>query len=559
MRATAYVLSMLAAEGLDHVFFVPGALVAPFLPELADGRGVRPIVAAHAAGAACMADGYARASGRFGACIVSCDPGCAELAAGIAAAGADASPVLCLTGRAVGPADDSEDFSSSPCGEELLRPLTAASFDVGCGRQLESRLRAGLTAMLAGSQAPAHVRLPLDVQEADVEGTWRPLDESCSRPRFVDGGAVERLWRVLVPEGGGAAPWRVAILAGAGVGQSGASEALAAFAEQFEIPVATTLRGKGVFPEDHRLSLGVFGAAGHRHAAQALLRGQVEVLIVLGSGLSHAADLFGDPGQPAGRVLVHVDADPAAIGRRYPVDVPIVGDCRAALAHMMEGGSARIMRLRAGNESRAAWMRFIRESGPALAEVGGASAEASLLHPAQVATWLRRALPRDGAVVVDRGSHRAFFTHFFQAYGPRTYFTAVGAAPRGWAIGAAVGVKAALGGRAVACVTGDGGMLARGADVATAARHGLSVAYVVVNNGAFGEVWPGARAAGPRAGALAELPEYDFAAFGRALGARGVRVECADALPAALAEAFGGEGPCVVDVRCAREYAVPGA
>jgi len=154
-------------------------------------------------------------------------------------------------------------------------------------------------------------------------------------------------------------------------------------------------------------------------------------------------------------------------------------------------------------------------------------------------------------VVVDCGSHRAFFTHYFKAYGPRTYFAAIGSALRGWAIGAAIGVKAALDDRAVACVVGDGGMLAHGTEVATAARHGLSIAYVVVNNAAFGEVRAGAAA-------LAGFGGYDFAAFGRSLGARGIRVETPDELPPALAEALGGDGPCVVDVRCARECAGPG-
>ena len=561
MRATGYLLSSLAAEGVDHVFLVPGGLVDPFLPDLASMPGLTPIVAAHESGAGFMADGYARASGRFGACLATGGSGATNLVTAAATAGADASPVLFVTGQ--GPTDRDgcggvKDSSSARYNDvALLAPVTAASLAVENPHRTPQHLRACLTKMLAGPKAPVHVSLPLDVQRAEVAAAWEPLDESVYRPRFVDGAAVERLWRILVPEGGCGSPTRVAILAGAGVEKSGATEALTAFAEQFEIPVATTLRAKGVFPEDHRLSLGVFGYAGHRHAIEMLLSGAVEVLIVLGSGLSQRDTFFWDTRMLPCQALVQVDVDPTAVGRTFHTQVPIVGDCRAALSLMLEGGSARIMRFRAGNEARAAWIRGVRQSGPACYDPGQTQSGAVPLHPARVATDLRQVLPRDGAVVVDSGAHRAFFAHYFKAYGPRTYFTAAGLGPMGWAIGAAIGVKAALPGRSVACVTGDGCMLMHGMEVATAARYGLPVLYVVINNGALGNVWLRARQAGAAAAALGELPQHDFAAFGRAMGARGITVTTPGELLPALTEGLAGDGPCVVDVRCGREYPTP--
>lgn len=561
MRATRYLLSSLVAEGVNHVFLVPGGLVDPFLPDLAATPGLTPIVASHESGAAYMADGYARASGRFGACLAIGGPGVTNLVTAAASARADASPVLFVTGQVPTDWEGRGGFQdSSPASfndVSLLAPVTAVSLAVENPHLTHHHLRACLTRMLAGPKAPVHMSLPLDVQRADVAAPWEPLDESVYRPRFVDGSAVERLWRILVPEGGGAAPTRIAILAGAGVEKSGATESLAAFAEQFEIPVATTLRAKGVFPEDHRLSLGIFGYAGHRHAIETLLSGKVEVLIVLGSGLSQRDTLYWDRNMLPGRALVHVDVDPTVLGRTFHTHVPIVGDCRAALALMMEGGSARIMRFRSGNQSRAAWLRDMRAVGPACYDPDQAKSEAVPLHPARVAAELRRALPRDAAVAVDSGAHRAFFAHYFRSFSPRTYFTAANLGPMGWAIGAAVGIKAALPGRPVACVTGDGCMLMHGMEVATAARYGMRILYVVINNSALGNVWLRAIEEGPGAGALAELPGHDFAAFGRAMGARGITVAKPEELEWAFAEGLAGDGPCVVDVRCDRAYETP--
>jgi acetolactate synthase I/II/III large subunit len=157
--------------------------------------------------------------------------------------------------------------------------------------------------------------------------------------------------------------------------------------------------------------------------------------------------------------------------------------------------------------------------------------------------------------VVDSGAHRAFFAHYFTSYEPRTYYTAAGLGPMGWAVAAAVGVKAALPDRPVACVAGDDGLLAHGMEVATAARYGMNILYVVINTGAYGDLRPQVGEAGARSA----LPTQDFAAFGRSMGARGVVVSTPGELLPALAEGLAGEGPCVVDVRCDSEAIAPPA
>ncbi len=533
MRAATWLLRALAAEGVRHVFLVPAAPGHAFPFDAAAAAGVVPIAAASEAGAAMMADGHARASGRFGVCLAEGGPGAAGLVAPAATARADGAPVLFVTWG-----EEKAAWPGLPDEAALLAPVTAASLAVAEPGRLGPGLRASLTRMLAGPKAPVHLRLSPRARLAEGAAPWTPLDPSAYAPRFVDAQAVERLWRVLVPEGGGPAPTRLAVLAGAGVGKSEAAKQLLAFAELFEIPVATTLGAKGVFPEDHRLSLGVPGRDGAGLAGRLLCCDDLEGLVLLGCSLA-GADI------PA-RVLAQVDVDPAVPGRDVSVDVPVVGDCREALSLMMEGGSARINRLRAGNQARAAWLRRIGARGPAGGEGAAVPGVAAPLEPAGVVAALRRALPRQGCLAVDAGAVRDTAARCFAAFAPRTFFAATGRAPEGWAIAAAAGIKAALPDRPVACLTDASGMLGRGLEVATAVRHGLRVVYVVVNAQAPGQAWDGAPAA---------MPPCDFAALGRALGARGLAVERGEELDRTLALALAGEGPCVVDVRRGRDPA----
>lgn len=528
MRAAAYLLESLVREGAGHVFVAPHGSGGPMFSDLAALAGMTPVLAASAAMVGCMAEGYARATGRFGVALADGGAGAAGMAVAAGAAREAGSPVFFLTVQAP--------EASVLAGPDtaLLGPVTALSLSVQEACHLPGCLRTCLTRLVAGGGAPVHLALPGAVWRADMDAAcWEPLATSLYRPRFVDASAVEGLWRVLVPEGG-EPPIRVAILAGAGVEKAGATERLVAFAEHFDIPVAATPRAKGVFPEDHRLSLGIFGPGGHGSALAAFGGNGAEVCIVLGCGLSRPQALSRDATALTGRTLVQVDVDPAAIGRVLRVHVPIVGDCREALSLMLEGGSARVMRLRAGNQSRLAWLRALREAGVARDASGEAASGGTMpmsLHPADVAAVLRRALPRNAAVVVDAGFFHPFFDRYFPAYGPRTYFTAAASAPVGWAVGACLGVKAALGETRVVCVTGEDGMRACGMELATAVRQALPVLFAVLHAGG---------------------PGIDFAALARSMGVRGVTVTRPEALAEALVVGLTGEGPCLVDVRGVR-------
>lgn len=560
-KVTRYLLEALKAENLSHVFMVPGGLVDPFLEAFYQVEGVSAVVACQEGGAAYMADGYARASGRFGACLVIGGPGITNTATAVEAARTDGSPLLVVSGQVPTGWEGRGGFQdSSPAALDdisILRPLSLASYAVENPCLVGHHLRGCFRSMLAGGQGPVHLSLPLDVQNAEFDEPWVPLDQSFYRPAVVDAQAMERVWSLLTPEDEGQRPANICILAGGGVEKAGAWGELRQFAERYQIPVATTLRAKGVLPEDHRLSLGVFGYAGHRHAIETILSDQVDVLLVLGSGLLQRDTMYWDPKMLPKRSLVHVDIDPTVPGRTWPVELPLIGDCGQVLRSLLAAEPSRAAALRAGNDRRLAWLREIRALGSQYYDEENLSSDAVPMHPARVVHELRRAMPPEAALVVDSGAHRAFCGHYWRALRPHSYFSATNLGPMGWAIPAAVGIKAAQPDIPLAVVTSDGCMLMHGMEIQTAARYGLPVIYVVINNSALANVWLRAHQQGPGPAELTSLPTHDWAAFARSLGLQAATVERPDELAGAFGRALESGVAYLLDVRCDKKYSTP--
>jgi acetolactate synthase-1/2/3 large subunit len=561
MQTTEFLVEALKTEGITHLFTVPGGLLDPFLPTLSSTSDVTPIVAAHEGGATYMADGYARASGRFGASFVIGGPGICNTLTAAAAARTDSSPIAIFSGQVPTDWEGRGGFQdSSPAALDdvaLLRPLTISSLEVENVHLFNHHLRSSLTRMLAGGQAPVHLSIPLDVQREEVHASWEALDRSLYSPGFIDPEALKRVWKILLPDDEEKRPAHILALVGAGVEKANATEGLVAFAERYEIPVATTLRAKGVFPEDHWLSLGVFGYAGHRHAIETILSEEVEVLLVLGSGLSQRDTLYWDRKMLPSRALVHVDINPEVPGRTWHAEVPVIGDCGRFLNAVLKANSTQCSGLEATRKQRSAWLEKIRSSGPLHYDLASTESDAIPLHPARVITELRKVMPGDAVLLVDSGAHRAFCGHYWEAYGPRSYISATNLGPMGWAIPAAVGAKVARPDPPLAVVTGDGCMLMHGMEIQTAARYGIAVIFVVLNNSALGNVWLRAHQLGPGPAALTEIPTHDWAGFGRSLGLQAATVETPDQLTPAFRVALEAEAPYLLDIRCDRYFATP--
>jgi acetolactate synthase I/II/III large subunit len=250
-----FVLTALAEEGLTHLFMVPGGLVDPFLPALARVPRLRPIVAAHEGGAAYMADGYARASGRFGAVLGIGGPGLTNMMTAVAAAKTDGSPVLVLSGEI--PLDmeglgEFQDASQTTLDDTALtKPITRLSETVASPRSLDHALRRALTMMWAQPQGPVHLSLTHDALIGATSADYAPISPYFKTVAPLSTPAA--MAAIATLRNGP----KIAVLAGAGVKHDDAAALLKAVAERWSIPVATTLRAKGVFPEDQRCADGL--------------------------------------------------------------------------------------------------------------------------------------------------------------------------------------------------------------------------------------------------------------------------------------------------------------
>lgn len=555
---TDYILDALVREKISHLFMVPGGLVDPFLPALGRFPQIKPIVAAQEGGAAYMADGYARASGRFGAALGIGGPGLGNMITAIAAARTDSSRVLILSGEvavAMEGLGAFQDASYETLDDPLLAaPVTRFSTSVDAVQNLNHLFRRALMEMMGPPSGPAHLSLPHDVLTGTVAVAHEAIDPSLCHPHGIDAGMADRALAALRGDGTDGPAMKIAILAGAGVEHAAGSDKLIALAERFSIPVATTLRAKGVFPEDHPLSLGVFGYAGTRHATQALLSSGIDLLIVLGSGLNERDTMHWSSRLAPARGIVSVNLSPKALAMETARGLGVVGDAGAFLDILSSESNAGA--LEKGVKARKEWIAAVR-SGPRLYDTDHLDSDAVPIHPARVVGALRKALPRDGILLVDSGAHRAFAGHYFDAYAPRTYISATNLGPMGWGIPAAIGAACARPGTRVALITGDGCMQMHGIEIAVAARYRLPVTYVVLNNAALGNVWLRAHTLGPVPDELTRIPDHDWAGFARALGVAAETVRNPDEIAPALARAVATEGPCLIDFKTERNAPTP--
>jgi acetolactate synthase-1/2/3 large subunit len=553
-----FVLNALLQEGLTHLFLVPGGLVDPFLPALARHAKLQPIVAAHEGGAAYMADGYARASARFGAVVGIGGPGLCNMATAIAAAKSDSSPVLVLSGEIPVELEglgEFQDASQATLDDTtVMKSLTRLSITVASARTLNHWLRHALTAMWAQPRGPVHLSLTQDAISGECAADCATVSDYFKAVAPLSKPAAEAALNLM----GKAAGPKIAFLAGAGVEHDNAAAVLKSVAERWSIPVATTLRAKGVFPEDHELSLGVFGYAGTRHATAAILEDPADVLIVLGSGFNERDSMHWTlRGRSAVKtVIIHVNTDMDELTTHGLPGHVIPGSCGAFLDLMQERAQAIASSLTAGQAQRGAWLAKIRRE-PRLYEIENRGNAANPVHPAAAIVALRNVYPRDGVLLVDSGAHRAFAGHYWTAYEPRTYISATNLGPMGWAIPAAIGVQCARPDRRVAVITGDGCMHMHGMEVQTAARYGLPIIYVVLNNRALGNVWLRAHQFGPLPSELTSVPDHDWAGFARALGAQGFTVTDSAQLEETYRRALAAKGPALIDVKSDKNCPTP--
>jgi acetolactate synthase-1/2/3 large subunit len=549
-------LRYLDAEGARVVFGIPGGLLHPFFEAVEADERFRLVVSKHEEGAAFMADGYARTSRTLAVCAGTAGPGATNLLTGVACAFADGVPLLVLTGQAASHAIGKG--AAQETGREdmdivaMFRPVTKYSAMVPAPGALPAHLRRALRFALTGRPGPVHLNVPVDFWEQPVEERW--FDPATYRPdsRGFDRSAVRRAAEALL----GAR--RPVILAGSGVVVAGARSHLRTLAELLPARVATSPRAKGALPENHPLSLGVLGFAGHRPARETILGPEVDVLLTVGASLNETTTLNWHPDLRPSECLIQLDIDPDRVGRNYPVDLPLVGDAQAVLTELVYHGHRLI---RDGATPRSGW----REAPPIAGWPGRCldpelrASEALPLTPQRWRADLERALPADAVIFSDIGGHMLFNIHHLRIRDEQEFVLNLGFGSMGHGTAAPIGAALAEPRRPVVAIIGDGCFTMNGMELVTAAEYDVPVVWIVEHNNMHGITWHGSRMVGRKRPlrAIRYRKPIDVAGIARAMGLAAFVVErpgeMTDVLPQALATA----GPALIEVRVDGEIPPP--
>jgi len=569
----SFILDALQKEKITRLFLVPGGLVDEFMNEFGQTKyKLKPIIAAHEAGAGFMADGYARWSGRFGVCMGIGGPGAANLVAPLASAYADGSPVLAIVGevgtdfRGRGAFQD-----GSPDGLHDLAcmgPITKQAREIPTVDLIPDFLQGTMRAMLSGRRGPVCLTIPTQVQTPFKNQKKLPDYKKIERtahnpPSVIDINATRHVSYIIRNVK------KVAILAGIGVaglytdGQGKSSyagiEYLKSFAEAYEIPVATTLRAKGVFPEDHRLSLGVFGYSGTRHSYNALLDNGLDALLVVGSSLNQRNTMKWNQKLKKARII-HVDIDQTVFDQNFTSDRKVNADAAEFFkffvikADPKEKKFAREMMK--SNDIRSKWIQEIKKE-ERFYNIDPKDETAIPINPGYAIRVLRECASKETVALVDSGAHRAFAGHYWESYGANEYLTATALAPMGWSIPACIGSKLARPEFPHVVIIGDGCMLMHGIEIQTAARYKIPMVVVIINNSALGNVYLRAKKMKDSSKEMVSLPTHDWVKIAKALGGDGKKVTDPKKLRSVFKKAFKYQGPFVVDVRCDKDIPTP--
>ncbi len=535
-------------EGVRTIYGIPGGPVTPLFDALHGDAGLRLVAPRHEAGAAFMALGDARVSGRIGVCLLTTGPGATNAITAVAAAKADGLPVLVLTAQvatsAFGKGSLQDSTENGVDTVALFRPITKLSAmlvnPAGAGGLLRQALRTALT----GRRGPVHMSIPTDLMRRPAAGVPLAPSQYRSEPRLFDREAVRRCAQELL------AARRPAVLAGHGVNLAGAQPELLELAELLSMPVATTPKGKGAFPETHPLSLRVFGLASSPLAERYLLCEGVDALLVLGSSLHENSTSGWDARLGEGAVVMQQDIEPAMIGRNYPVAIALGGDAKTTLRELLFELRRRLARGEAGQDGALQAFARFKAGVPAFLNPAEMESDAVPMKPQRLMRELDAALPADALVFVDVGNNTLWATHYLSATGRNAFIHNWGEfAAMGYGVAAAVGGKLAAPRRPVIAVVGDGGFAMAGMEVSTAVTENVPVVWVVLNDARLNAVHHGQtlQYAGRTMGT--EFRRMDVAGVAEALGAWARRVRRPDDIASAVADALASGRPSVIDVR----------
>ena len=541
IRGARILLETLKRLGVTDIFGYPGGAVIPIYNEIYDFEGLNHYLARHEQGAAHEADGYARASGKCGVCLATSGPGATNLVTGIMTAHMDSIPLLAITGQVCSHLLGKDAFQESDI-VGITMPVTKNNYLVKDIRDMIRTVKEAYYLATTGRPGPVLVDITRDAQ-LDVI-SYEEFEAIFNEPISIEGydpnyiGHPKQIKKAIDLLKGAKRPL---IIAGHGVLLSNATEELYKLATTCQVPVVNTLLGLGSFPGEHQLSLGMLGMHGTVYANYAVN----EADVVLALGIRFDDRIAGVPKEFCkDATIIHVDIDPAEIGKNKLIDIPIVGD----LKHVLNEINHELT-----PQTHESWLERIREWREEY-PIRVRPHEGNSLLPQKVIQEIDNIVKGNAIVVTDVGQHQMWASQFITFSKPNTIITSGGAGTMGFGLPAAIGAQVAQPDKKVVLITGDGGLQMNSQELLLLKAYNIPVKVVIINNGFLGMVRQWQELFNQRRYSFVDLEvNPDFETLAKAYGVQGVTLSTIEELRSQLRDLILSDEPVVINCVVERE------
>jgi acetolactate synthase-1/2/3 large subunit len=537
MRAADALIAALLDEGVEVAFGLPGGASLP-LHDAIHGSSLRHVLVRHEAAAGHAAEGYARATGRVGVAFATSGPGATNLVTPLADAQMDSTPIVAITGQVRSDLRGTDAFQETDV-IGVTAPIVKHAIAVERARDVVPAIREAFAVARSGRPGPVLVDVPTDIAREPVPRRT-DTDRHALPPGYAIPGPPDRT-AVAAAARAIAGARKPVLYIGGGVVHAGAHAEILALARAGDLPVTTTLMALGAFPASDRRWLGMLGMHGCRTANWAV--DECDVLVAIGARFDDRVTGRLDQFARDAKTVIHVDVDPAEIGKLVHAHIALPGDARSTTQALVQALQER----RPPPERLTAWWRVLDAWRGA--EAAPPAPVAGRIGPAQALDALQRVTRGQAIVTTDVGNHQMWAAKRLRFDAPRRWITSGGLGTMGFGLPAAIGAQVAAPDRTVVCVSGDGSLLMNIQELVTARAEGLPVKILLVDDGALGMVrqqqdlfWDGRRQD-------VDLgPGPDWPALAQACGWSAARIEDAGGLAEAIDWLVDADGPALLDV-----------
>ncbi|GAA4627064.1 acetolactate synthase large subunit [Actinoallomurus vinaceus] len=526
VEAARLLVRCLEAEGVEYVFGIPGEENIHFVDALNESS-IRYVLVRHEQGAAFMAEIYGRLTGRAGVASATLGPGAINLQLGVADATTNSTPVVAISAQ-VGLDRIYKESHQIIDLVSLFRPITKWSDMAPTPEALPEMVRKAFKTAQTERPGAVYLAIPEDVESAKVDASLKPLPINVVRPNEPSPAQIARAADII------ALARQPIVLAGHGATRDHASHELIRLSERLGLPVATTFNGKGVFPDDHDHALGAVGFMRHDYVNFGF--DEADVLICVGYELQEFDPVKINP--HGDKKIIHIHRFPAEVDDHYPVEVGIQGDIRSSVRALTDAVRRRFDMRGTGEKIR----RMLHE------ELDRGRVEDRFpMSPRRIVTDIREAMGRHDIVLADTGAVKMWMARMYPTYEPNTLLVSNGLSSMGFSVPGAIAAKLAYPGRKVLAATGDGAFLMNSQELETAVRENTPITVLIWEDKAYGLIeWKMDLEMGRDSNV--EFGNPDFVKYAESFGAKGYRVESADALLPILREALEQDTVSVITV-----------